>query len=63
MLERDEMAKGYGSSVRNSFVPRIRRSVWARLGIAWDAALNTLAPMGYEDEKGFHYGTIPSDRK
>jgi hypothetical protein len=33
-----------------------RRTPWARLAITWDMALDYLAPIGYEDETGFHYG-------
>ena len=34
---------------------RARRGIGARL----IAALAALAPLGYEDETGFHYGTQP----
>jgi hypothetical protein len=31
-----------------------------RLADRWDAVINILAPVGYEDEDGFHYGKQPA---
>lgn len=28
----------------------------ARLAVMWEAAVNYLVPVGYENETGFHYG-------
>jgi hypothetical protein len=33
-----------------------RRGYFSRIACAWQASMNSLAPMGYEDETGFHYG-------
>lgn len=32
---------------------------WARITNTWQAAVDFVAPMGYEDEAGFHYGPQP----
>jgi hypothetical protein len=31
-----------------------------RIAITWQTALDFFVPIGYEDESGFHYGTMPS---
>jgi hypothetical protein len=55
MLERSYLPKGDGLSGRNHPAPpRIRAAV------IWEAALDVIAPLGYEDETGFHYGTPPA---
>jgi len=33
---------------------------WAGLVVTWQAAMNFLAPMGYQDQTGFHYGERPA---
>jgi hypothetical protein len=30
-----------------------------RITVSWDAVINFLVPVGYEDESGFHYGGPP----
>ncbi len=30
-----------------------------RIAVSWNAAVNFIVPMGYEDGSGFHYGTPP----
>ena len=29
------------------------------MAVSWDAVVNFLAPLGYENESGFHYGKQP----
>jgi hypothetical protein len=38
----------------------VRPGFWTRIVAAWYAAINFLAPIGYEDETGFHYGAMPT---
>jgi hypothetical protein len=37
-------------------IPGARPGWWTRVAIACQKAVNYLAPIGYEDETGFHYG-------
>ena len=41
-------------------MPGARLGTWTRVAIAWRAVINHLAPIGYEDETGFHYGEMPA---
>lgn len=43
---------------RRTFVDRQRQRGWGRAVIAWIASFvpEDLAPFGYEDETGFHFG-------
>ena len=40
-------------------VPGVRTGSWTRVAVPWHAAISYLAPFGYEDEAGFHYGEMP----
>ncbi len=33
----------------------------SRIAAAWRAFCNSFAPLGYEDETGFHYGDRPEE--
>jgi len=37
-----------------------KQSWLKRLRARWNAALDALIPMGYEDKAGFHYGSKPA---
>jgi len=37
-------------------MPRGRSAEMKRIKVNWDAAVNFVVPLGYEDEAGFHYG-------
>jgi hypothetical protein len=39
-------------------VPTARQGTWTRLAVTWQAAVNFLVPIGYEDESGFHHGEM-----
>lgn len=45
---------------RTSASPR-NLAGWHRLLARWKAVMNSLVPLGYEDEFGFHYGEAPAD--
>lgn len=34
-----------------------------RIVAVWQAAINFLVPIGYEDESGFHYGEPPAAKR
>ena len=34
-------------------------SISKRIAVGWDAVVNFLVPIGYEDESGFYYGGQP----
>jgi hypothetical protein len=60
MLERSHLSKGCDSSPTNFGLPtHARRSRLTRIVFLWNAALQAIAPLGYEDEIGFHYGPTP----
>jgi len=40
-------------------VPAARTGWRTRAAVTCQAAINHLAPIGYEDETGFHYGGMP----
>jgi hypothetical protein len=40
-------------------VPGARSGWRTRAAVTCQAAINHLAPIGYEDETGFHYGAMP----
>jgi len=40
-------------------VPAARPGWRTRAAVTCQAAINHLAPIGYEDETGFHYGGVP----
>ena len=35
----------------------------SRLVVIWNATVKAIAPLGYEDQSGFHYGEMPNDRR
>jgi len=37
-----------------------RRAGARRVPVSWSAVVNFLAPIGYQDEAGFHRGTPPA---
>jgi len=40
-------------------LPEYRR----RVAVTWEAVVEFLVPLGYEDDKGFHYGKPPAPEK
>lgn len=53
-------AKQFGSPASDALLlARHATGFVTRLGVAWDSAVNAIAPIGYEDEWGFHYGVQP----
>ena len=54
---------GLPSGVDRSQVPRARSGFLPRIAAVWHAALNFVAPVGYEDGTGFHYGEMPARPK
>lgn len=63
MLERSSLPKGQNSRVRNPTKgPSDRQGLLAYVAALLDAGLNAIAPVGYEDETGFHYGLPPIER-
>jgi len=47
--------KGVNEGARKSLPRSAKRPLFAHLRAGRDAILNRLAPIGYEDETGFHY--------
>ena len=43
-------------------VPRDRAGL-SRVTAVWRALIDLIAPLGYEDETGFHYGESPNQRR
>jgi len=61
MLERSPLPKGQRSLVSSpAKLPIDRPSLLTHVATLVDAALTAIAPWGYEDETGFHYGTPTS---
>jgi hypothetical protein len=50
---------GLPSGVDRSQVSRGPSGFLPRLASVWHSTVNFLAPFGYEDEIGFHYGDTP----
>ena len=44
---------------RSALGSRERTGALARLAMLWRATMNLIAPLGYEDESGFHFGEMP----
>ena len=42
--------------------PRHRAGL-SRITAGWRALIDCIAPLGYEDETGFHYGELPKQRR
>jgi len=41
-------------------VPSPEQPAFSRLiAVSWDAVVNFIVPIGYEDQSGFHYGEQP----
>lgn len=60
ITEQGVRAKRFGSPASDVLLlARHVTGLVTRLGVAWDAAVNAIAPIGYEDEWGFHYGVRP----
>ncbi len=59
MLERGDLRERCRAESHSGIARR------PRLGLAprtmWEALLRSLAPMGYEDKTGFHYGLPPAN--
>lgn len=57
MLERGDIRERCRADGRTAVLPRTRFvfAPWA----VWEALVRSFAPMGYEDESGFHYGLPP----
>ncbi len=51
--KRSALASGGLALLRN------RTGGLARMAAVWHAAMNLIAPLGYEDESGFHLGEMP----
>jgi hypothetical protein len=47
------------SSSRKPRLPDAKQGGGGRLSRVWGLLLNHVAPLGYEDEQGFHYGQPP----
>jgi hypothetical protein len=63
MLERSDLPKSHAAAGRNfAMLPRLRVSLLARAAAIGNAVLNAVAPLGYEDKSGFHYGPTPGQR-
>jgi len=57
MLERNYLIKGQDSAGRDTTLPVVGcRSLLRSVVSVWEALLDSAAPIGYEDETGFHYG-------
>lgn len=63
ILDPGVLTKAFVSSDSNlNLPPRDRLSLLASAAVIWEAVLNAIAPLGYEDEQGFHYGLPPVQR-
>ena len=40
-----------------------RPGILSRIAIVWGAIVNSIIPIGYEDEMGFHYGNKPATNR
>jgi hypothetical protein len=56
-IRAEEFEPSDGKLLRHS---PARRGAWTRIATLWRAALGCIAPLGYEDEMGFHYGEMPA---
>jgi hypothetical protein len=64
MLARSYLPRG--TTLGNRALRLVDRwSLRGRVTAIWNAAINAIAPLGYEDESGFYYGlpTTPADPK
>jgi len=43
-------------------VPMLRKwpGCLKRIAVTWDAVMNFVVPLGYQDKNGFHYGAPPA---
>ena len=58
ILERGDLREHCRAGGRPGVEPRRRFDFSPRT--VWDELVHSLAPMGYEDEHGFHYGFPPA---
>lgn len=47
------------TSLEATALPALYLTGWSKLRTAWEGVLEKLAPLGYEDETGFHFGVEP----